>query len=340
MLARLRADPRGWLEAIASAERPVILDEIQNAPELFPYLRTRIDSAPRRKGRFILTGSQDFSLMRGVAESMAGRAAIFHLLPFSIREVGHWELLRGGYPEVHARPRDAATWFRSYVQTYLERDVRAITAVHDLGTFRRFLALIAARNGQMLNKTDIAAPLGVSVPTVGHWLDILETTGIVMLLPPYFESLGKRIVKTPKLYFLDTGLLCHLLGYESLAALSASTLIGPVFEAFVASELVKRQLGAGRARELYWFRDHQGLEVDFIVPERGGVLLVEAKWSRTITPDSARGMVALLDRFGRRRARGVVVHRGEPLDPSGARVVVVPHVQAETVEEFFGVGSG
>jgi uncharacterized protein len=331
VLAQVRGDPRGWLEGLAT---PAIIDEIQNAPELLPYIRTRVDAAPRKHGRFLITGSQDFALMAGVSESMAGRAAVFQLWPLSARELGRWDLLRGGYPEVWLRPRRADDWFRSYVQTHLERDVRAVTAVRDLATFRRFLALLATRNGQMLNKTELAAPLGVSVPTIGQWISVLETTGILMLVPPWYENLGKRIVKTPKAYWIDTGLLSYLLGLGDRHALERSAMVGPLFEAFIAGEIVKRQLAQGRARELYWFRDHQGLEVDFVVPTaRGEIELIEAKWSRTVMPTMARGVATLLPRFEPRRAHGVVVHRGAP----GSRGVVaplVPGVVARDVEDW------
>ncbi len=330
ILARVKADPRAWLEEL---RRPAIIDEIQNAPELFPYIRARIDAAPRKMGQWLLTGSQDFSLMEGVTESMAGRAALFHLLPFSFREMGRWDLLRGGFPEVQAKPRAASIWFRSYVQTYLERDVRAVTAVRDLTTFRRFLALLASRNGQMLDKTDLAAPLGVSVPTIGQWISVLETTGLVLLVPPYFENFGKRLVKTPKLYWTDTGLLCSLLGFEDRRALERSTFIGGVFEAFLASEIVKNQLNAGRLRELYYFRDHQGLEIDFVIPGKNGRLaFVEAKWSRTVLPEMARGIVSLLKNV-KQPVRGLVVHRGGPEEGTAPRSLT-PGVKAISVEGF------
>lgn len=330
-MARVRGDPRGWLESL---ETPAILDEIQNAPEVLPYVRTGIDAAPRKHGRFLITGSQDFALMADVTESMAGRAAVFQLWPLSARELGRWDLLRGGYPEVWLRPRHTDDWFRSYIQTYLERDVRAVTAVRDLATFRRFLALLATRNGQMLNKTDLAAPLGVSVPTIGQWIGVLETTGIVMLVPPWYENLGKRVVKTPKLYWIDTGLLSYLLGLGDRRALERSAMIGPLFEAFVAGEIVKRQHAQGRARELYWFRDHQGLEIDFVVPTADGEIeLIEAKWSRTIVPAMAAAMAALIPRFSPRQARGVVVHRGPPRG-SGVTAPLLPGVVARDVESW------
>jgi hypothetical protein len=174
-------------------------------PELFAYIRTLIDEHPSRMGQWFFTGSQEAPLMQGVSESMAGRAAILHLLPLSAAETDRVGLLLGGFPEVIARPRTRALWFSSYIQTYLERDVRAIVNVRDLATFRRFLALLASRHGQVLNRSDLASPLGVSVPTVSDWLHVLEITGQIMLVPPYFENFGKRLIKSPKIYLMDSG---------------------------------------------------------------------------------------------------------------------------------------
>ena len=209
VVSRFRHDPQGFLDDV---RLPAIFDEIQNVPELFNYVRSRIDQSPRRTGQWFLTGSQEAGLMRNVSESMAGRAAVLQLWPMTVRETSKVTLLKGGYPEVLARPRAASLWFSSYLQTYLERDVRAVTAVQDLITFRRFLALVASRHGQVLNKSDLAAPLGMSVPGIGRWLDILEATAQVLVIPPYFENLGKRIIKSPKVYIADSGLACHLLG--------------------------------------------------------------------------------------------------------------------------------
>ena len=308
LVGRVRADPRGFLE---TARTPAILDEIQHAPELLSYVRTPIDAQPRRKGRWILTGSQEAPLMRGVTESLAGRAAVLQLLPLSSEETSRVSLLRGGYPEVVARPSAARLWFASYVQTYLERDVRAVSAIRDLSTFRRFLGLLATRTGQILNKTDLAAPLGVSVPTITEWLSILEVTGQIALVPPYFESFGKRIVKSPKIYLLDSGLASFFLAIESEHDLVSSAFLGPLFEGFVASEIVKRQLNAGRRREIYYFRDQQGLEVDFVVPIRGGrLLLLEAKASRTVKPEMADSLIRLAAASRERKVEAVVVYRG------------------------------
>jgi predicted AAA+ superfamily ATPase len=297
LVSRLRTDPRGFLDGVRP---PVVLDEVQNVPEILAYVRTRIDAAPRRRGQWLLTGSQEAPVMQGVSESMAGRVGVLQLLPFSTRESPKVTLLYGGFPEVLARPRARALWFSSYVQTYLERDVRAVTAIRDLATFRRFLGLVAARTGQMLNRSDIAAPLGVSVPTVSQWLSILEMTGQVLIVPPYFENFGKRLVKSPKVYVADSGLACHLLGIETEPELARSPFLGAIWEGFVASEVAKLQLNAGRRRELYYFRDQQGLEVDFVVPRPGGGrLLIEARASRTATPHMAEGVRRLSAAAGR-----------------------------------------
>jgi len=262
VVARLRSDPQGFLDGI---ETPAILDEVQRVPEVFAYVRSRLDRRPRRMGQWLLTGSQDAPLMRGVSESMAGRAAVLQLFPLSANESPKVTLLRGGYPEMIARPRESRLWFASYLQTYLERDVRQVTAVRDLATFRRFLAVLASRHGQMLNKTELAAPLGVSVPTITHWLSVLETTAQVLVIPPFYENLGKRLLKSPKVYLADSGLACHLLGIDTERELRKSPFAGALFEGFVAAEIVKSQINAGRRRELYYFRDEQGLEVDIVI---------------------------------------------------------------------------
>ncbi len=336
VMARVRADPRTFL---AELRPPVILDEIQNVPEILNFVRTRIDAEPRRKGRWILTGSQEAPLMRGVTESLAGRAAVFQLLPLSIRETPKVSLLRGGFPEVLARPSTAAIWFRSYVQTYLERDVRTVSAIRDLATFRRFLSLLASRTGQRLNKTDLAAPLGLSVPTITQWLGILEITAQILLVPPFFENFGKRLIKSPRLYFADSGLACHLLGIESERSLGQSPFLGPLFEGLVASEIIKQQTGMGLARGLYHFRDQQGLEVDFVVPAgHGRLLLVEAKASRTVTPEAAAPIDRLAASVSRYRTSGFVVHR--PTAEIAGFSAIRPGVRAGSVQELLSAVRG
>lgn len=326
VVARLRADPQGFLDAVKT---PVILDEVQNVPEVFAFVRSRIDRQPRRVGQWLLTGSQEAPLMQGVSESMAGRAAVLQLYPLSSRESAKVSLLRGGYPEVVARPGSAQLWFSSYLQTYLERDVRAVTAVRDLATFRRFLALLASRHGQVLNKTDLAAPLGVSVPTITQWLSVLETTLQILVVPPFYENLGKRLIKSPRVYLADSGLACHLLGIASEAELARSPFAGVLFEGFIAAEIVKAQVNRGRRRELYHFRDEQGLEVDFVIPGRGHALrLVECKVGRTVTPAMAAPMRRLAEAARKKRPKGTVID------------MVVVHQPPRALESLSAVAPG
>jgi len=312
VIARMRADPQGFLDEL---KLPAILDEVQNVPELFSYVRSRIDRNPRRTGQWFLTGSQEAALMDGVTESMAGRAAVLQLYPLSITESPRVGLLHGGYPEALARPKGAGLWFSSYVQTYLERDVRAVTNVRDLATFRRFMALLATRHGQVLNRTELAAPLGVSVPTINQWLGVLETTQQLLIVPPFYENLGKRLIKSPKVYYADSGLACHLLGITSVAELERSPFLGALWEGFVAAEIIKRQVNEGRRRELYHFRDQQGLEVDFLVPTpNGGVDMIECKSTRTPVPGMAASLAQLTKAFEEKRtldrpARCFILHR-------------------------------
>lgn len=305
--ARIRNDPRAFLDEL---QPPVVFDEIQNTPELLGYVRTLIDTRPRRMGQWLFTGSQEAPLMHGISESMAGRAAILQLLPFSLAETAKVNILHGGMPEVLARPRARSLWFASYLQTYLERDVRALTNVRDLATFRGFLSLLASRHGQLLNKTDLAAPLGVSVPTIGEWLHILEVTGQIILVPPYFENFGKRVIKSPKIYLGDSGLACYMLGLRTSAELERSPFLGPLFEGFVAAEILKSQVNRGMRKELYYFRDQQGLEVDFLIPRPNAKLwLVEAKATKTVRPSMSSSLIALQRALRKRSSRLLLVHQ-------------------------------
>ncbi len=307
VISRLRMDPRSFMEEVTP---PAILDEIQNVPEVLSYVRSLVDRHPNKKGQWFLTGSQEAPMMRGVTESLAGRAALFQLLPLSSQEASRVSMMRGGFPEVLAHPSARPIWFRSYVQTYLERDVRSISSIRDLGTFRRFLAIVASRCGQMINRTDLAAPLGVSVPTISEWLNILEITGQIIRVPPFFENFGKRLIKSPKLYFVDSGLVCHLLGIESERMLNRSPFLGPIFEGFVASEIIKHQANSGRPRALYYFRDQQGLEVDFIIPHGDRKLMfIEAKASRTVVPEMAEPLERLVKATSRYTVTPWVIHR-------------------------------
>jgi predicted AAA+ superfamily ATPase len=329
---RIRRDPRAFIESLRP---PVIFDEIQNTPQLLDYVRTLVDARPRKMGQWLFTGSQEAPLMQGITESMAGRAAILQLLPFSLFETSKADPLLGGFPEVVLRPRGRELWFASYLQTYIERDVRLITNVRDLAGFRRFLSLLASRHGQMLNRTDLAAPLGVTVPTISEWLRILEITGQIILVPPYFENFGKRLVKSPKMYWGDAGLACHLLGIQSQAELDRSPFLGSIFEGFIASEILKSQINRGQRKELYYFRDQQGLEIDFLIPQPNARFwLVEAKASKTVQPSMATPMLSLARAAKDRATRRIVVYR-KPRT-GAAFTALTRGAEAFTLEQFSG----
>lgn len=309
---RAKDDPLGFLD---THRPPVIFDEIQYAPELLSYIKTRID-AHRTPGQWILTGSQNFLLMRGVSESLAGRAAILTLLPFSFSEyigqaqesknVNAWlsslsrqptetltkstptltdYILRGSYPEIASKKTmNRELWCGSYISTYLERDVRNLAQIGDLGQFERFLKLCATRTGQILNLSEIARDIGISVPTVRRWLSVLEASHQIYLLSPYYRNIGKRLIKSPKLYFMDTALASYLLGIHNKATLLGSPHWGPLFETMIVTDTLKRFLHAGQLPALYYLRTRDGLEIDLVIENAEKLHLFEIKAGATIIP--------------------------------------------------------
>lgn len=272
---------------------PVVIDEVQYAPALFRHLKAAVDADRGRNGRFLLTGSQKFTLMRGVAESLAGRADIVELETLSFTEIHAAApalsvveaIVKGGFPELHANPDiDPVAFYNSYLATYLQRDVRSLTRVGSLRDFERFLRACALRSGNLLNKADLARDVGIAPSTANEWLSMLETSGQVFLLEPWFSNRTKSIVKSPKLYLADTGLLCALLSIRSAADLRRSPAVGLVWETFVCAQLRQRERLAGRIGSLFFWRDRTR-EVDFLVDAGGRVELFEAKW--TELPDSS-----------------------------------------------------
>ena len=283
-------DPRSFL---AQAPR-LVIDEIQQAPDLLPHVKVLVDADRRNAGRFLLTGSQAFPLMAGLGESLAGRAAIFQLLPFSQHELGNAALpvdrcfqriFDGFYPDVVAHGVDRNRFYSSYVQTYLERDIRLMTAIHDLKQFQNLVGLMAARVGNLLNLTELAKEAGVSAPTVRRWIALLETAGLIYLLRPYSGNLSKRIVKSPKLYFGDTGLAAWLLRYPTAESLRHGPQSGALFENFVLLECLKHKANFGAAGELFFYRDSNHNEIDLVVETGAITHLVEIK--QTATPKAA-----------------------------------------------------
>jgi uncharacterized protein len=272
---------------------PVILDEVQYAPSLFRHLKVVVDAERDRSGQFLITGSQKFTLMRGVGESLAGRAAIVDLEPLAFAEARAARpeiqllefIVRGGMPELHARPDlDLVSFQNSYLATYLERDVRTLANVGSLRDFERFLRACALRSANLLNKADLARDVGIAPSTANQWLSILEASGQLTLLEPWFSNRTKTMVKSPKLYLNDTGLLCSLLNIRNAESLMQAPYVGAVWETFVLAQLRHRERVANRARSLFFWRERTR-EVDFLVEDAGFIELFEAKW--TEFPDTA-----------------------------------------------------
>lgn len=337
-------DPRSFL---AAHTPPVILDEVQYAPELLPYIKESVDRRRSVSGQYLLTGSQNLLLMDKVTESLAGRAALLRLLPLSWRErVGRpeaplpWEakkrgqstakilsyreiwkaLLIGGYPELVSLPRrDFVLWHRSYIQTYLERDVRTLRQVGDLTQFQNFLRAVAARSGQLLSLSDISRDLGVALNTVKAWLSVLEASFQVVVVRPYFANIGKRLVKTPKVYFTDTGTLCHLVGLRDPGHAASGPMAGPILETAVFEEILRTLMHRGEDARIHFWRTSTGMEVDFLVEKGRRLIPIEVKLSATPRPSMASGIGAIRRDLGKKSvAPGYVIHPGEveiPLSP-------------------------
>jgi predicted AAA+ superfamily ATPase len=312
---RAKEDPLRFLEQFRP---PVIIDEIQYVPELLSYIKTKIDQK-RRPGQWLFTGSQNFVLMHGISQSLAGRAAVLSLLPFSFserieqgertKEMVDWLkglnlhqkceskvslielILRGNYPEIASkRSVDRQLWCGSYISTYLERDVRNLAQVGNLGQFERFLKLCAIRTGQILNLSELAKEVGMSVPTMKRWLSMLETGHQVYLLYPYYKNLGKRLVKSPKLYFNDTGLASYLLGLHDRETLINSPSFGNLFETMIVTDFLKRFLHFGQMPSMYYLRTRDGLEVDLVLELGQKLYLFEIKSAMTILPKHASSL--------------------------------------------------
>lgn len=357
---RALADPVGFL---ADHPPPLILDEVQHAPELLSYLQVAIDE-DRRPGRWLLSGSQGFPLSQGTAESLAGRVAILTLLPLSWSEIqsrprpdassevvveerlaarpvrpegepspgppgdpdalAGW-LLRGGFPQLWSQEDlDRDLWLASYVQTYLERDVRSVLAVRDLGSFQAFLRLAAARTGQILNLTELARDAGVSPPTARQWLSVLEASHQVLLLRPHFENLGKRMIKAPKIYWLDTGIVTYLLGLKDREALLRGPLAGPLFETAVVAEVAKLFYHRGLPPPLWYWRSRDGWEVDLLIELGGRLHPVEIKATATPRPKHAEGLVRWRSLAGDRAGHGLLVTRAREASALVPGVRVLP----------------
>ncbi|HOO71821.1 MAG TPA: ATP-binding protein [Spirochaetota bacterium] len=308
-------DPRGFLHQYQNG---AILDEVQRTPHLLSYLQQIVDEK-KTPGHYILTGSQQFGLLSGITQSLAGRTAQVTLLPFSLNEcygdsITNLSLDRvmftGLYPPVHDRKLDPGIWYANYVQTYIERDIRQLINVRDLSTFQRFIRLCAARTGMLLNLTGLASDCGITHNTAKAWISMLEASFIVYLLQPHFSNFNKRLIKTPKLYFYDTGLACWLLGIQNAEQLSTHSMRGPFFESFIISEFIKSRYNRSLTSNCYFWRDRRGLEIDLLLEKGEQLLPVELKSGMTLNDDYFSGLNSWLNLAGNAAGKASLIYGG------------------------------
>jgi len=334
---RATEDPQGFLDTHGSF---LILDEIQNVPDLFSFLQERVDEN-QEAGQYILTGSSQFLLVEKISQSLAGRIATFKLLPFTFTELHHLPedtdpesifrkqhpnrakisqdslyelLLTGFYPRIYDKHLESEKWYENYVFTYVERDIRSLLNVRNLRTFESFLLLCASRSGRLLDYSDLSSALGIAVSTVKEWISILETSGIIFILPPYFENFSKRVVKTPKLYFIDTGLLCHLLSIRTVEHLKTHPLIGEIFETFIVSECYKRFTNLSLTPPLYFWRDQTQNEIDLLIYDGIKNFPIEIKFSQSFHSDFKKTLIKWMNLSNNPAKEGAVVYCGEVAD--------------------------
>lgn len=288
-------DPRSFLARFPDG---AVLDEVQRCPEILSYLQTLVDT-DGRMGLFLLTGSQQFGLMSGITQSLAGRTAFVELLPFSVAELvaagklpGDIDamMVAGSYPPIYDRPVTSADWYSAYVAAYVERDVRQVLNVQDLETFQRFVRLCAGRTGQLLNLSSLATECGITHNTAKSWISVMEASYIAFLLRPHHANFNKRLVKMPKLYFYDAGLVSWLLGIRTAEQLVTHPLRGSIFETFIISEVIKSRLNQGKSTSVSFWRDSNGNEVDLLIDTGGRLKPVEIKSGRTLTAEAFAGL--------------------------------------------------
>jgi len=339
-------DPRSFLEMNPP---PVILDEVQCAPGLIPFIKERIGKGGGKTGQYLLTGYRNLPFSEKIIGSLRGRATMLRLLPLSYREIVKtpyanfpwekgarpgrhdyifrdlWEsFLKGGYPEIAANPkRDIARWHAGYVQSYLDRDLRSLRQIGDLAQFHGFLRALAARSAKLLHLTDLARDIGLAVNTVRAWISVLEATGQIFILRPYFRNVGKRLVKTPKVYFADAGTLCYLVGLKDADHAMSGPMGSAIFETAVVGEIRRRLSGRGERPHLYFWRTSTGVEVDLIVETAGKLIPIEIKMSATPDRLMARNIVSFRKDLYGKAEKGYVVHPGDVTFPLVRDVVAL-----------------
>ena len=311
LLAFAQRDPKGFL----AREGGMILDEVQRVPALLSVIQTIVDNDPR-PGRFILTGSQVFALSAAISQSLAGRIALINLLPFSLGELQaagrapDTLLITGGYPPLYDRDLPPRFWLADYITTYIERDVRQVLEIRDLAAFQRFVTLCAGWVGQLVNLSALAADAGVSVNTAKSWLGVLQTSGLICLVQPHHRNFRKRLVKTPKLHWLDSGLCCRLLGIQDADHLATHPARGAIFESWVFSELLKGRYQRGESANLFFWRNHVGDEIDLLADHGQTLLPIECKSGATIAGDWLSGLTRWVTLAGPDAEPPVLVHGG------------------------------
>jgi uncharacterized protein len=313
------ADPRGFLADLSAGG---ILDEVQRLPSLLSYLQGLVDEAARSgmRARFILTGSHQPLLHEAISQSLAGRTAILNLWPFSLSELRQYGgeppqpfalIVRGFYPRVHQESLDPRRFFNAYLQTYVERDVRALMQLRDLSSFQKFLTLLAGRVGQLVNASALANDVGVSAQTIRNWLSVLKASYVIFELPPYVANVRKRVVKSSKIYFADVGLAAFLLGIHTPEQAARDPLRGALYENLVIAEVLKGACNRGRRPDLFFYRDSHGNEVDLIIRESGKLTPIEIKSAATFAPDFTKGIARMGDAGIKPLAPGVVLYNGD-----------------------------
>lgn len=325
-------DPRNFLRNLGEH---AIIDEVQHVPDLLSYIQTIVDEN-KRPGQYILSGSQHILLMESVSQSLAGRVSIFNLLPFSLEEIDRTSfaqalyedyIFRGFYPRIYDQDLDPTSWLSDYIQTYVERDLRQVINVSDLGTFRQFLQICAGRTGQQVNFSEIGGQIGVSYHTVHRWLNVLETSYIIYFLRPFHKNYNKRIIKTPKLYFYDTGLACALLNLRQVADLNAHFAKGALFENFIISETLKNHLHRGIQPAMYFWQAAGRHEIDLLLDHRGQLIPMEIKSSRTLHSNFFDGLTYFQDLSGASPDHSYLLYGGDEVQiRSQAKVVGWRHL--------------
>jgi len=319
-------DPRGFLDEVKEG---AILDEIQNCPDIHSYLQGEVDRDDR-PGRFILTGSRQFEMMEKVSQSLAGRTAIARLLPLSFDELPlfaegtqdiNYTIYTGFYPRIFDKSLDPSDVYSFYVSTYLERDIRQMIQLPNLSRFENFLKLCAGRCGQLLDLSGLGNELGITHSTIRNWISILEAAYVIKLLPPWHQNLGKRLVKTPKIYFIDTGLAAHLIGIREPGQLATHPMRGHLFENMIVSEALKQLYNAGGTDDLYFFRDHKGNEVDLVHAHGGGFHTMEIKVSQTVSSDFFKGLTFFQSLGAPVNASSLIYGGGREYKQNGTRIV-------------------